>query len=214
MEKLDLKQQYKPLYSASAKKVAVVDVPPLRFAMIDGQIPPHEKPGTSAQFAEDVSALYSAAYTLKFIVKKRDEEPIDYPVMALEGLWSAASGQYDPGRDDTWLYAIMIMQPEFVTAELFALAVAAAQKKKPNPSLARLRLASFHEGLAIQTLHLGPYATEPETVARMDAFAAAEGYALHGLHHEIYLSDPLRTAPEKLKTILRHPVQPIERPAQ
>ncbi|MEZ4518149.1 MAG: GyrI-like domain-containing protein [Chloroflexota bacterium] len=207
MEKLELKKQYKPFYSASAKKVAVVDVPPLQFAMIEGQIPPHEKPGTSAQFAEDVGALYSACYTLKFMVKKRETDPVDYPVMPLEGLWSAVSGQYDPGRDDTWLYTMMIMQPGFITADLFAEAVARAQKKKPNPSLDQLRLTPFHEGLAIQTMHLGPYATEPETVARMDAFAEAEGYALHGLHHELYLNDPLRTAPERLKTILRHPVK-------
>ena len=209
MEKLDLKKQFKPLYSASAKKVSLVDVPPLQFAMIDGEIPAHEKPGTSAQFAEDVGALYSAAYTLKFMVKKRDENPIDYPVMPLEGLWSAASGRYDPNTPDIWIYRMMIMQPDFIMADQFAEAVARAQKKKPNPSLADLQLATFQEGRSMQMLHLGPYATEPETVTRMHMFADSEGYAAHGLHHEIYLSDPFRTAPERLKTILRHPVAKI-----
>jgi hypothetical protein len=211
VEKLDLKKQFKSLYTASAKKVTVVDVPPLLMAVIDGEIPPHERPGTSARFAEDVGALYSAAYTLKFMIKKRESNPIDYPVMPLEGLWSAASGRYDPGRADTWNYRIMIMQPDFVSADLWAAATAAAQKKKPNDGLARVELVTFHEGPAIQMLHLGPYATEPETLARMDDYATAEGYTRHGLHHEIYLSDPLRTAPERLKTILRHPIEPRDK---
>lgn len=207
MEKLDLKKQYKPLYTASAKRVDVVDVPELRFLRVDGEIPPDEKPGDSAAFIETVSALYSAAYTLKFMIKKREENPIDYPVMPLEGLWSSTSGGYDPSRSDTWYYTVMIMQPDVVTADLFAEAVARAQKKKPNPALARLRLEPFHEGLVVQTLHIGPYATEPETVARMHTVAEAEGLTGHGLHHEIYLNDPFKTAPERLKTILRHPVQ-------
>lgn len=207
MDTLELKKRYKPLYSASARRVDVVDVPELLFIRIDGEIPPNEKPGDSPGFAETVGALYSAAYTLKFMIKKREDNPVDYPVMPLEGLWSSTSGGYDPTRSDTWLYTIMIMQPDLVTAELFAKAVASAQKKKPNPALARLRLEPFHEGLAVQTLHVGPYADEPETVARMHAFAEAEGLKGHGLHHEIYLNDPLKTAPERLKTILRHPVQ-------
>lgn len=209
MEKLDLKKQYALYYRASAKRIDVVDIPRLQFALIEGEIPPAEKPGTSAAFAEDVGALYSAAYTLKFMVKKREQEPVDYPVMPLEGLWSAASGQYDPNRADTWYYRMMIMQPDLVTAGLFVEAVESAQRNKPNPALARLRLEHFEEGLVMQTLHLGPYITEPETVARMDAFAGEKGYALHGLHHEIYLNDPLKTAPERLKTILRHPIKPI-----
>lgn len=207
MKTLDLKKTYKPLYSASAKKVDVVDVPPLQFAMVDGEIPPDERPGTSARFAEDVGALYSAVYTLKFMFKKRAVDPVDYPVMPLEGQWSAASGVYDPTKPDTWIYRMMIMQPDVVTAELLAEAVAQAQKKKPNPALARVRLVSFHEGLAMQVLHLGPYATEPETLARMEAFAASEDYQYRDLHHEIYLSDPFKTAPERLKTILRHPIR-------
>ncbi len=208
MEKLDLKKQYKPLYTASAKRVDIVDVPELSFIRIDGEIPPQEKPGDSPAFAEAVGALYSAAYTLKFMIKKREDNPVDYPVMPLEGLWSSTSGRYDPTRSDTWLYTVMIMQPDLVTAELFAEAVAQAQKKRPNTALARLRLEPFHEGLVMQTLHLGPYANEPETVARIHAAAEAEGFTPHGLHHEIYLNDPLKTAPERLKTILRHPVTP------
>ena len=207
MHKLDLRKQYKHLYKPSAKKIEVVDVPPLQFAMVDGTIPPNERPGESADFQEAVAALYGISYMLKFMVKKRADNPIDYPVMTLEGLWSAASGRYDPAARDTWLYTVMIMQPDVITPALFEEARAALLKKKPGPGSARLRLETFHEGPSIQVMHLGPYATEPETVARMDAFAEENGYALHGRHHEIYISDPFKTAPEKMKTVLRHPVE-------
>lgn len=210
MDKLDLRKQYGYLYKPSAKKVEVVDVPPLNFAMVDGMVPPDQGPGDSADFQEAVGALYGISYTLKFMIKKRAENPIDYPVMALEGLWAAASGKYDPTIREAWLYTMMIMQPDFIIPELFAEAVAQLEKKKPGSGAARLRLECFHEGLSIQIMHVGPYATEPETIARMDAFAAEQGYALHGRHHEIYLSDPLRTAPERMKTILRHPVEKPE----
>lgn len=207
MEKLDLRQQYKHLYSPSAKKVEVVDVPPLQFAMVDGTIPPELGPGESPVFQEDVSALYGISYTLKFLFKKRADNPIDYPVMALEGLWAAASGVYNPAVRDTWLYTILIMQPDFVTPEMFEDARTQLLKKKPGPGPERLRLETFHEGPCIQMMHIGPYATEPETIARMDAFAAEHAYEHYGRHHEIYLSDPLRTAPERMKTILRHPIR-------
>ncbi|MBP6015579.1 MAG: GyrI-like domain-containing protein [Candidatus Promineofilum sp.] len=207
MEKLDLRKQYKFLYNPSAKKIEVVDVPPLQYAMIDGVIPPEQGPGDSADFHEAVEALYGISYTLKFMFKKRLDNPVDYPVMWLEGLWAAASGIYDPAVRDTWLYTVMIMQPEFVTPDLFEEARAQLSKKKPGPGPARLRLEMFHEGPSMQVMHIGPYATEPETLARMDAFYAEHGYTFHGRHHEIYLSDPFKTAPEKMRTILRHPVR-------
>ncbi len=206
MEKLDLRKQYKYLYNPSAKKVEVVDVPPLQFAMVDGVVPAGEGPGDSADFQEAVAALYGLSYTLKFLFKKRPDDPIDYPVMHLEALWTTESRSYNISAREEMAYTALIMQPEIVTPELFEEARAQLLKKKPGPGPARLRLETFHEGLAIQTLHLGPYATEPETVARLEAFARENGYTGRGPHHEIYLSDPLRTAPEKLKTILRHPV--------
>lgn len=119
MEKLDLRKQYKHLYHPSAKKVEVVEVPSLQFAMVDGAIPPDERPGDSADFHDAVAALYGISYTLKFMLKKRAEAPIDYPVMWLEGLWATASGKYDPAARDTWLYTAMIMQPDIITPELF-----------------------------------------------------------------------------------------------
>ena len=100
----------------------------------------------------------------------------------------------------------MMMQPDHITPAMFADALAQLRKKRPNPALDQLRFETFHEGLCIQIMHLGPYAEEPATIAKMDAFAREHGYTLHGKHHEIYLGDPRRAAPEKLKTVLRHPV--------
>lgn len=207
MEKLDLRAQYKYLYAPSAKRVELVEVPPLQFAMVDGVIPAGQVVGESADFQEAMSALYGISYTLKFMFKKRAENPIDYPVMALEGLWATASGVFNPTVRETWLFTAMIMQPDIITPEVFEEGRAQLLKRRPGPGPERLRLETFHEGRAIQVMHIGPYATEMETIARMDAFAAEKGLTLHGRHHEIYLGDPRRAAPEKMKTVLRHPVQ-------
>ena len=208
MEKLDLKKELKYLYAPSAKKVVTVDVPRFTFIMIDGAIEPGKGPGTSPLFQENMSALYGAAYTLKFMAKQRKETPVDYPVMALEGLWWVEDGHFDINVKDNWFYTVMILQPDLVTPALFAEALAQMRKKKGDqPAFARLRLKPFAEGLCMQVLHVGPYADEPATVARMDEFAAANGYVKTGKHHEIYMGNPLRADPSKLKTILRHPVQ-------
>ena len=214
MTTLDLRKQWKHLYAPSAKKVELVDVPELKFVMLDGRIEPGEAPGTSPGFAEAMGALYSAAYTLKFMSKLRKEDPIDYPVMALEGLWWVEGEAFDisiawEAFTDKWAYTLMIMQPDHITPEMFAEALAQAAKKRPTPALARLRFASFHEGLCVQILHIGPYATEPATVERMHRWAAENGYRLTGKHHEIYLGDPRRGDPAKLKTVLRHGVERI-----
>ena len=212
METLDLKKVYKSLYKPSAKKPVLVDVPPLNFLMIDGAIEPGQGPGTSPLFEENMTALYGAAYTLKFMFKKRSVDPVDYPVMALEGLWWVEDGRFDIAVKDNWFYTLMIMVPELVKSEDFEAALAQLRKKKGDqPGFARLRLQTFTEGRCVQMLHIGPYATEPETVALMQSFMAENGLQdrvgpLGGKHHEIYMGDPRRAAPEKLKTVLRHPV--------
>ncbi len=209
MTELDLRKQWKHLYAprwTAAKKIELVDVPELKFVMIDGRIEPGQEPGTSPGFGEAMAALYSAAYTLKFMSKLRKEDPIDYPVMALEGLWWVEDGQFDITIKDNWVYTMMIMQPDHITPAMFAEALAQAAKKKPNPALSRLRLESFREGLCVQAMHLGPYATEPATIEKMHRWAEENGYQLVGKHHEIYLGDPRRAEPEKLKTVLRHGV--------
>jgi hypothetical protein len=210
MEKLDLKKNLKYLYATPAGKVVLVDVPAFNFLKIDGVIEPGCRPGDSPAFTEAIGALYGAAYTLKFMIKKRPVDPVDYPVMALEALWWTKDEgvNYDFNDPTGWHWTAMILQPDVITPELYAEAVAQLVKKKgTNPSIEKMRLEPFREGLSVQILHIGPYATEPESVAKMDLFAEQNGYRMYGRHHEIYLGDPMRADPAKLKTILRHPVE-------
>ncbi len=207
IQKLDLKKDLKYLYQPSAKNVSLVDVPCLQFLMIDGRIEPGSAPGISAGFQEAVEALYGAAYTLKFTSKLRKQDPIDYPVMALEGLWGLRDVHFDITVKDNWDYTLMIMQPEHINAAMLAQALQDLRRKKGDrPAFARVRLESFEEGRSVQIMHIGPYATEPANVARLEAFAAEHGLKMRHKHHEIYLGNPLRAASEKLKTILRHAV--------
>jgi hypothetical protein len=207
MKKIDLKKDLKHLYAPSAKQIEIVDVPEFQFAMIDGQIEPDLEPNTSPSFQQAIEAIYGIAYTLKFMFKQREQDPIDYTVMALEGLWDVEEGEFDINRKDNWLWTLMIMQPEHIDQDMFSLARQQVLKKKGNPAIEMLRLERFHEGPSIQTMHIGPYSDEPATVARMEAYARNNGYIMRGRHHEIYLGDPRRAQPEKLKTILRHPVK-------
>ena len=211
MKSLDLKKQYKHLYQPSAKKVEAVQVPNLQFAMIDGAIEKGSEPGKSPSFAEATQAIYSISYTLKFMLKKRRTNAIDYPVMALEGLWGVEDGMFDITVKDNWLYTLMIMQPDVITAEIFEEAREQVRRKKGDSEmLSRVRLDHFEEGLCVQTMHIGPYATEPATIDRMREFMHENGLkdnvGPNGKHHEIYLSDPRKVAAEKMKTGLRHPV--------
>jgi hypothetical protein len=211
MKTLDLKKQFKYLYQPSAKKIETVQVPNLQFAMIDGYIEKGSEPGKSPSFAEATQALYGLSYTLKFMFKKRKTNAIDYPVMALEGLWWVEDGKFDIFRKDNWFYTVMIMQPDVVTPEVFEKAREEVRKKKgDSESLDKARLAHFEEGLCVQTMHIGPYDTEPATVDRMQEFMKENGLkdnvGPNGKHHEIYMSDPRKAAPDKMKTVLRHPV--------
>lgn len=211
MKTLDLKKQYKALYQPSPKQPVLVQVPNLQFAMIDGYIEKGSEPGKSPMFAESTQALYSMSYTLKFTLKKRKTNAIDYPVMALEGLWWVEDGVFEIFRKDNWFYTLMILQPEVITADIFEGAREQVRKKRGDSEmLSKVRLAHFEEGLCVQVMHIGPYATEPATVEQMRAFARENGFQDHvgpnGKHHEIYLSDPRRVAEDRMKTVLRHPV--------
>ena len=207
MDKLDLRKQLKEFYNPSAKKVEVVDVPRFLFVMIDGLIEPGLGPGTSPAFQEAMQALYGAAYTLKFMSKLRKEDPIDYSVMALEGLWWVQDGEFSFQRKDNWAYTLMVLHPEHITEAMFQEALRQLrQKRGDQPAFSQLRLEPFQEGLCIQTMHTGPYDAEPATIEKMDAYAREQGYQMHGKHHEIYLGNPMRGDPSKLKTLLRHPV--------
>lgn len=202
MEKLDLKKQLKSLYQASATAVTEVDVPGFNFLMIDGQ----GDPNSSSIYAAAVEALFTVAYTLKFMVKK-SSAAIDYAVMPLEGLWWADDmAAFVADRKSEWHWTMMIMQPEFISAEMVETAIAAANKKKSLPALQDLRFESFKEGLCAQILHKGPFSEEGPTIDRLHQFIDTHG-KLAGKHHEIYLSDIRKAAPENWKTIIRQPIQ-------
>lgn len=216
MKTLDLKKDLKYLYQPSAKKVEILKVPKLQFVMIDGAIEKGQEPGNSPGFAEATQALYSISYTLRFMLKKRKTDPIDYPVMALEGLWWVEDGFFDITVKDNWFYTLMIMKPEVITPELFDEAREQVRKKKGDtPVLSKVRLDHFEEGWCVQVMHIGPYATEPATIELMRTFALENGYkdnvGPNGKHHEIYLGDPRKADPAKLKTVLRHPVRKVDK---
>ena len=215
METLDLRKEYQYLYKPSAKNIELVDVPRLQFVMIDGAIEPGTGPGNSPLFQENMQALYGAVYSLKFAVKLRKENAVDYPVMALEGLWWVEDGVFDIQKPGNWKYTLMIMVPSLVNGDIFADILGKLRKKKGDlPAFGRLRLDYFEEGLAVQVMHIGPYATESTTIGRMKDFMIEnkleDQVGLGAKHHEIYMGDPRRGDPEKLKTILRHPVITIK----
>jgi hypothetical protein len=209
MEKLDLRKQYKHLYLPSAKQVAIVDVPAFKFAMIDGAIEPGASPGMSTSFQQALEALYGITYTLKFASKLHKENPIDYTIMTLEALWWVEDGEFDITRPENWKWTAMIMQPDHISDSMYKESLEQLRKKRPNPSLDKMRFETFREGLSIQIMHIGPYTEEPVSLAKMDAYAQDNGFRLRGKHHEIYLGDPRRADPAKLKTVLRHPVEKI-----
>jgi len=212
MPALDFKKQYKDLYLPGTEP-GLVEVPKMTFIMVDGSGGPH-----SSDYAAAVEILYGLSYAIKMSAKGPDkpEGYIEYVVPPLEGLWWAPGD--DTGESVTTLdvdglaWVAMIRQPEFVTQSVYDWAVAATAKKKPGANYGLARLEEFEEGLCAQVMHVGGYDQETGTVARLDEFIAASGHRtdMGGLrqHHEIYLSDPRRTSPEKMKTVLRHPVAP------
>lgn len=201
MTKLDLKKEYKQLYQPSAKQAAVVEVPAFNYLMVDGR----GDPNTAPAYVAAVEALYAVAYALKFKIKK-GQAGLDYGVMPLEGLWWVDDMRQFSVKDKAaWQWTMMILQPQFVTAQLFAETVGEVGKKKDLPALSRLRFELYREGQAAQIMHIGPYADEEPTVAKLHDFIHARGGERRGKHHEIYLKDPRKTAPGKLLTVIRQP---------
>ena len=205
MQKTDFKKELKHLYRPSVKKIAIVDVQPMQFLMIDG----HGDPNTSQAYQEALETLYAVAYTLKFASKKQLQR--DYVVMPLEGLWWVEDmAEFSQDDKDAWDWTAMIMQPDWISEEMVESAKEAAAKKKDLPALPKLRFGTFPEGLSVQIMHIGAYADEAPTIARLHAFIAENGYQLAGKHHEIYLSDPRRTAPDKMKIVIRQPMKTVD----
>ena len=202
--KIDLRRELKQLYNPPAKEVVLVEVPDMAFLMVDGS----GDPNTAQEYHDALNALYNVSYTLKFLIKK--EMSIDYPVMALEGLWWTNNMlEFSMDNKDIWQWTSMIMHPTCVTAELVASVCEELKQKKDLPTLSKLRFERFHEGLSAQIMHIGPYAAEKPTIEKLHAYIKEHGYEFNGKHHEIYLGDPRRAAPEKLKTVLRQPVKRV-----
>lgn len=206
MKKIDLRKDLKNLYAPSAKQIQIVDVPEFQFLMLDGAIEAGMQPDNSPLFQCAIEALYGIAYSLKFISKLRKTNPIDYSVMPLEGLWSLKTENVDSSRKDNWKWRLLLLQPDHITRELFEDARRQMKSKKDNSLLPQVRLERFREGLCLQIMHIGPYADEPRSFDKLQEFAAKNGYRLARPHHEIYLGDPRRAKPERLKTILRHQI--------
>ncbi len=202
MKKIDLKKELKYLCLPSKKDVELIRVPRFNFLMIDGA----GDPNTSQEFREAVQALYTAAYTLKFMIKK--EKKVDYPVMALEGLWwTDDMATFSADNKSAWKWTLMILQPNVVTKALFKKAVKQAKEKKGLAALEKIRFEGFNEGLCVQIMHIGPYAEEGPTIQMLHAFAKERGFDPVRKHHEIYMSDPRKAKPEKMKTVIRQPIQ-------
>lgn len=202
MEKIDLRKQLKSYYSPSAREFSLTELPPLQYLMIDG----HGDPAVVKEYTDAVQTLYSLSYTLKFHLKKT--RAIDYTVMGLEGLWWMPDmREFSLERRADWDWTMMILQPEFISPDLVEEAKAQAVAKGKAPLADRTRLATLAECSCVQIMYFGPYVDEAPVIARMHTWISEHSYTLTGKHHEIYLSDPRRVAPEKNKTILRQPIQ-------
>ncbi|MBP5578291.1 MAG: GyrI-like domain-containing protein [Ruminococcus sp.] len=205
----DYKKEYKEYYLPK-NKPEIVDIPPMSFIAVRGKGDPNEEGG---EYKEALELLYGIAYTIKMSRKTdyRIEGYFDYVVPPLEGLWEQKGRVgIDYSRKSDLVWTAMIRVPDFVTKKDFEWAVAQAAEKKKR-DFSKVEFITYEEGLCVQCMHLGPYDDEPATVALMDDFAADSGYDTDitekRQHHEIYLSDPRKTAPEKLKTVIRHPVK-------
>ncbi|HEX9122628.1 MAG TPA: GyrI-like domain-containing protein [Actinomycetota bacterium] len=201
MPKVDLKRSMRRLYFPPAGQPVLVDVPELAFLMVDGRGDPNEK-----AYGEAVEALFSVSFALKFTIKRLDPED-DYTVMPLESVWwTKERDPFDFDNRAGWRWTAMIVQPLSVTDSLVERAVADAVAKHRFPALKKLRFERFREGLAAQLMHVGPYTEELPTIEKLHAFIAEHDYPVRGKHHEIYLSDPRRCAPPRMKTVIRQPV--------
>jgi hypothetical protein len=203
MEKVDFRKTLKSLYIPSAKEVALVDVLPMNFLMIDGR----GDPQTSKDYSDAVEALYSVSYAPKLGIKKGLNKT-EYKIMPLESLWWTEAGEhFDAANRDLWQWTAMIMQPPLVTADSVEDAIPEEGEKKDLPALSKMRFENFRERRSARIMHVGSFSEEGPTTARVHKFVASEGYKTCGRHHEIYFNAYRRTAPGKLKTVIRQPLE-------
>jgi hypothetical protein len=203
--KKDFKKEFKTLFSPPSKAPVLVEVPEFTYIMVDGR----GHPGKTPDFPDKTGLLYGLAYTIKFALKKDARRPFDFAVPPLSGFYCADDpGCYtDESRGNEWKWTLAIPMPDLVTPAVFEKARRTLGEKKNPGHLAEAYLKKVLEGLSAQIMHLGPYSEEAPTIQKLHAFFLDRGYAFAGPHHEIYLGDPRRTAPAKLKTVLRQPVR-------
>jgi hypothetical protein len=205
---IDYKKTEKELYLPKAAP-SVIDVPEMKFITVDGKGDPNK----SAEYSAAAELLYGLSYAIKM----GNKAVLEYYRTAARRVWEVADDFKGGGAEiadkSKFIWTILIRQPDFVTAEVFETARNALAKKKPNFDVSKARLETITEGLCVQVMHLGSYDDEPVTVAALDRFAVENGYIIDmggtRRHHEIYLSDPRKVAPEKLKTVLRHPIRRV-----
>lgn len=201
MDKVDYKKQLKEFYSSSAKHCSIVNLPKMNFLMVNGKGDPNHSP----EFEEAINALFTVSYTIKFMIKKSLE--FDYGVMPLEGLWWCDNmDEFTVENKENWQWKLLIMQPECVTKEIYEEAAKKVGCEKELVSINKLEFESYDEGLAVQMLHVGPFADEGPTVDKLHKFIMDNGYKMSRKHHEVYLSDTRRSNPQNWKTIIRQPV--------
>lgn len=202
METIDLKKRIRDYFESSPDHFTLVTLPPFDYVMVDGE----GDPNTSRDYAAAIELLYGVSYTLKFKGKK--ELGVDYVVPPLEGLWWAHDARaFVTGDKSSWRWTMMIMVPAELPRSLVLSALEEYQNKKPGAPVSRVRIDSLTEGLVVQVLHIGPYDAEGPLLARMhNEFMPDHALTFNGRHHEIYLGDHRRTAPQRLRTILRQPV--------
>lgn len=203
MTRYDVKRELKQYYAPKNSEWALVDVPAQRFIAVDGR----GDPNTSADYARAVEALYSVAYTIKFASKRTLGR--DFVVGPLEGLWWSDRPEVFTARaKDAWQWRMLISQPDWITEDFIDEAKQAALAKKGLPTIADVRYETLHEGTSAQLLHIGPYDDEGPVLAKLHhKYLAANNLRMTGHHHEIYIGDPRRAEPAKLKTVLRQPVR-------
>jgi hypothetical protein len=214
-DKLDYKKAFKELYLPKSKPT-LVDVPAMNFIIVNGKGNPNEEGG---EYQSAIELLYGLSYTIKMSKKGKRliEGYFEYVVPPLEGLWWWNDCKIDFSHKDKFCWTAMIRQPEFVTNEIFKWACSEIKKKKPHLDISKAQFQTFSEGLCVQMMHIGAYDDEPKTIEKMEnyiennnlsnAISTVQSDGTIRRHHEIYLSDPRKTNPQKLKTVLRHPVE-------
>jgi hypothetical protein len=203
METQDSKKEFNRLYRATTRRIDEVDVPAMKFLMVDGSC----DGGDYRDFRNGIEGLFALSEGMKAAIA-RTRIGFEYAVMPLECLWWVRGrGDYTPDNREEWKWILMMVQPEYVTSALAREVLSAMDRKKLFPGVSKVRYGVFTEGLSVQTLHNGARSEKWTTMSRLRAFIEKKGFQVRGRHHEIYVSDPRSMTPERMKMIIRLPIR-------